>query len=242
MRSVILVAVFAFALSSSVFGAVPYLSHWEASSGLTPDQVGYNLFNTSVPETPVLSPTKLTLANDALSETMFYTMAGPELLLAETTEISFRMRYVSGSGPYPGRAPAAVFATTAPGIGASLYIGSDEIFLNSGSIYSRGPQNTSVDTDSSFHDYLLRIEGDTSGSPVSVFQDGNLVLTGALIASTSDNGLDQRIGFGELSIWALGTSEWESFSHNAVLIPEPTALCLLSLGSLALVAGARRIR
>ena len=68
-----------------------------------------------------------------------------------------------------------------------------------------------------------------------MFQDGSLVLTGSLFASTSDHGLVERIGFGEISTWAYGTSEWESFTHNAAVIPEPSTLTLVALSSLALV-------
>jgi len=223
-----------------MLGAISFVTSWEASSGLTPDQVGYGLFDSSVPEDPILSPTELTLANDALTETMYYRMDEADLLLPGTIEISFRMRFVSGASTFVGRAPAGVFATTAPGVGVALYIGGDEIFLNSGSIYSRGPENTGVDTDSSFHDYLIRIEGAASGSPASVFQDGNLVLAGASITSASDNGADNRIGFGEITVHAFGASEWQSFSHNAAVIPEPTTFTLLTLGSLALVMVRRR--
>lgn len=198
-----------------------YWHRWKASFRLTPDQVGYELADSSSPENPVLSPSALTIGNDTAPEVLYYRMTEPEVHFTSTIEVSFRMRFVTGSSIYAGRSPAAVFVTTAPNVGASLWIGRDEIFLGSGNFTRRGPENTTIDTDSSFHDYLLRIEGTGAGSAVSVFQDNNLVLSGVSYTSASDHGGVRRIGFGELSGLAFGCSEWQSFAHNASAVPQP---------------------
>ncbi len=113
-------------LSSSANAAV---NSWEASSGLTPDQVGFELGNTSVPEIPTLDNSILTISNDSRPEVMYYIMREPAVSLQfpETFEVSFRMRYVSGSSGASGRKNACVAITLAPNIGCGLYIGHDVI-------------------------------------------------------------------------------------------------------------------
>lgn len=197
---------------------------WDASSDLTPDQAGFTLYNASSPETPVLNDSVLTISNNSNSERMYYGNKEPstELEFPDVFEASFRMKYVSGSSSHTGRAPAGVFVTTAPLTGSILYIENDTIFLSE-SMTSRGPSAT-VDTNDAFHDYLLRIHNTT----VTVYQDGNLVLSGNTIVSAGENGPTARVLFGEVSELSTGTSEWMSFSHNAA-IPEPMTAAMFFL-------------
>lgn len=230
MRSAVLCVVVTLALYASAAEPVPY-ALWEASSGLTPDQVGYELIDESSPEDPILSSSALILGNDVMSERLFYRRAGADLFLGDTIEVAFRMRFVNGASSYSGRAPAVVALTTAPYTGVGLYIGMDVIFLTVPDFTQRGPENTTLDTDSSFHDYRISIDGTAAGSAVSVFQDDILVLSGVTHNGESQVGDIANVRFGEESIYAYGTSEWQSFA----IIPEPAAFSLLGLGSLALV-------
>lgn len=200
---------------------------WNASSGLTPDQIGYTLNDTSAPEDPVLAGGVLSLISDDPLESMWYVMTEPDLDLQPVVEINFRMRYVSGTNTVNFRTPAGIFVTTAPGIGSILQIGDDEVFFLSGHT-TRGPANTSIDTNA-FHDYRMVINGTASGSGVDLYQDSLLVLSGASYTTAVSHGTVGRIGFGDGTSNEAGSTEWTSFSHNASAVPEPSALAALLL-------------
>lgn len=193
---------------------------WEASSGLTPDQVGFTLNDSSNPETPVLTNATLTLSNDSSSERMYYSTKEPEtsLLFPAIFEASFRMRYVSGSQNHAGRTPSSVFVATSPNVGSGLCIDKDRIYLVK-SWTTPGP-SVVVDTDDTFHDYLMRIDG----TEVTIFQDGNLVLSGTTINSTEDISANPEVAFGDCTTLESGTSEWKSFSHNAAVAEDNISL------------------
>ena len=203
---------------------------WDASSGQTPDQMGYELVDNSNPENPILNGSILTIGNNSASESMYYAYREPtsSLLFPSVFEASFRMRYVSGSQSYNGRSPAGVFVTTgATGEGVGLYIDAGRVFL-SDTFVSPGPV-AAVDTDSVFHDYLLRIDG----GAVSVFQDGGLILSGSTKTSFTEMGTSPRVLFGDGTTLESGTSEWANFSHNAA-IPEPSTAVLLGVSALVM--------
>ena len=202
--------------------------NWSASSGLTPDQVGYELINTSDTEVPVLSGGNLTISNDNASEIMRYGMSGSDLSFAGMTEVAFRLRYDSGSDLLDFRTGAGIAITTLPNVGLTMYVGQDEVFLTN-SDGSRGPTNSAVDTDGGFHDYLIQVNGVASGSSVSVFQDGALILSGSTNTSFPNYGNVTRVSFGEFSTGEFGTSQWQSFSHNVSAVPEPSAGALVAL-------------
>jgi len=208
---------------------------WQASSGLTPDQVGFELVDSSSPENPVLNNSVLTISNDSSSERMFYGTREPStpLLFPTVFEASFQMKYISSTSSFNGRRAAGVFVTTSANSGSNLYIGNDTIFLSQ-NMNTQGPA-ASVDTNDSFHDYLLRIDGNA----VSVFQDGNLVLSGNTINDVNEIGSSPRVLFGDVTSLASGTSEWSSFSHNAA-IPEPSSIILLSFSGF-IIFKARRV-
>jgi len=202
---------------------------WDASSGLTPDQVGFELINSSIPENPILDGSTLTIANDSSPEKMYYVTSEPavSLLFPSVFEAFFRMKYVSSTSNWSGRRAAGVFVTVNANTGCNFYIGNDSIFLSN--LVTQGP-SAIVDTNDEFHDYLLRVEG----SAVSVFQDGSLVLSGSTLVSADEYGPSPRVAFGDITTLAFGTSEWQSFSHNAMAIPEPSSILLLGSISLAL--------
>jgi len=215
---------------------------WSSSSGLLPDQAcaDFELFSTTNGERPILSNGSLRIADDTLSEQLFYIAQGEGIALPEIAYAEFGMRYVSGTFDLASRRAAAVSITTLPSIGSSLYIGKDQIFLLSG-LTTIGSSAT-VDTDDTFHAYRMEISGKTAGSLVKVWQDGQLVLTGQSFSSTDTHGNLPRVIFGELSIRAAGVSEWTYFNTSVVPEPESTALGLIGLLTLAVVKRRRASR
>jgi len=89
----------------------------------------------------MLSGGVLTLSNDDPSEIMAYRMSGSDLSFGSTTEVSFRMRYDSGSDLVNFRTGMGVAITTASAVGLTMYFGQDEVFLTN-SDGSRGIANT----------------------------------------------------------------------------------------------------
>jgi len=124
--------------SSFLFGDVVT---WSGSSGQLPSDIDYELLNSSDSEVPILSGGVLTLSNDDPSEIMAYRMSGSDLSFGSTTEVSFRMRYDSGSDLVNFRTGMGVAITTASAVGLTMYFGQDEVFLTN-SDGSRGIANT----------------------------------------------------------------------------------------------------
>lgn len=211
------------------------LLSWEASSGLTPDQAGFTLYDQSTLNDPVFNGTELILDNNYSSETMYYLCGEPQspLSFPTVTEISFNMKFISGSQRHSGRSSAGIYVTTAPYTGCNLYIDNDELFMAE-NFTEKGP-SVAVDTTDSFHDYLMRIEG----NDVSIFQDGNLVLTGNTKTLDQDYAATPRISFGDGTSLEYGASAWKSFSHNAA-IPEPSSAILLSFSGLLIMKARKR--
>lgn len=202
---------------------------WLGSSGVTPDAVGYTLFDNSSPENPAFSTPTLTLQSDNVLEQMNYSMTGAQLDIPSQTVIDFEMAYISGFSNQVFREVGLVLVTVAPDVTAALFIGDDEVFLLDGQL-SRGPENTSVDTNA-FHSYSLVVDGKTLGSSINVFQDGNLILTGATYSSGAAS---EIVLFGDGTTNAQGETQWKSFSHNAAAVPEPASGVLFLFGSVAL--------
>ena len=202
---------------------------WDASSNLFPNQITppWTLFDAATPENPVLSGGALTLATSGL-ETLLYRMTGSQLSVPAILDITFTLRFVSGSAGVT-RGASGVGFYPAPNVGNNLWFETDTIFLN-GPGDVRGP-SVALDTDGAFHDYEIQIIGGTVGSTINVFQDTILVLSGALIAQSS---ADADINWGCLTESASGSAQWKSFSHNAA-VPEP-GTCGLLTGGLLIVA------
>lgn len=209
---------------------------WLGSSGVTPDAVGYSLFDNSTPEDPVFSAPTLTLKNDNVLEQMHYSMSGAQLNIPSQTVVDFEMAYISGFSNQNFREVGLIAVTVAPNVTAALFIGNDEVFFLDGQL-SRGPENTTVDTNA-FHDYSLEIDGKTLGSAIRLFQDGNLVLTGATYASGATT---ETIVFGDGTTNAAGETHWRSFVHNAA-IPEPSSALLFLVGAAAIMHRRNRFR
>ena len=166
-------------------------------------------------------------------------MSGAQLNIPSQTVVDFEMAYISGFCNQVFREVGLVLVTVAPDVSAALFVGNDEVFFLDGPL-SRGPENTSVDTDA-FHDSSLVVNGTTLGSPISLFQDGNLVLTGTTYSSGATT---ETILFGDGTTNAQGETQWRSFIHNASAIPEPSSslLFLVGVGAISLQPAVRRRR
>ena len=191
--------------------ATVFNSTYEASSGVFPEQVcpPWSLFDTAQPEAPFLSGEKLIIGTSDISEILGYEQLGPDLVIPNPLIVEARLKFVSGSSVHPARAPVLVHTVVSPAVGNGLYIGRDDIFILSSDLI-RG-QSASVDTDDAFHTYRIEI----SSGVVKVFYDGVLTLTGSTFFSIPNFGNNLNIFWGEGSILAQGTSEWEFVRHNA---------------------------
>ncbi len=213
-------------------GAQAAVVTWDATSGLKPDQIAspYTLFDSASPEDPVLASNILTLTTDADTELMTYQMVGAALDMPAAPLIEFTMQVVSQSTSFPSlRTGAAVSITTQNSVGNIVYIGTDEVFfLTAGG--NRGPENLTIDTDTTSHAYRIEVAGLGAGSTITLFQDNISVLNHVLINNAPNFGSEARIFFGNNTTLAHGVSQWSFFQHNAGAIPEPTTgamLCFL---------------
>ena len=192
--------------------AQPTESVWEASSGLTPEQVcpPWTLVDTAPGADPTFAGGALVLTTAANGEDMLYVQSGFPLPAPDPLVVEARMRFISGSSSANNRGPAAIAITSAANTGTLFFIGADEIFLTaSGDV--RG-QSATVDTDGAAHTYRITV---AAAGTVTVFYDGAPTLTGATYTSASVFGSQGRIIWGEGAGEAFGSHAWESVRHNA---------------------------
>jgi hypothetical protein len=217
-------------LLSATGHAAPYT--WGAASGLFPDQVSVAmaLTDSSSPESPQLAGGFLTIANDTDSEFMYYDMQGSDIAMPAHLTITASVLFVAGNTSNSARTSALIGFATMPGIGNGVYIGQNEIFLSSAEA-TRGP-SASLDTSSFSHLYRIEVFGLAIGSTIQVFQDDVLQLTGNLYSSIPDNGSTESVSFGDRTSLASGNSQWQSFNHNAAVVPEPSTLYLGAISGL----------
>jgi cell division septation protein DedD len=210
IRVAVSVVVTAIAGTAAPASAQPTEAVWEASSGLTPEQVcpAWTLTDTAPGADPVLAGGALTLATAAASEDMLYVQTDLTTPLPDPIVVEARVRVDAGTSNADNRGPAAIAITTAENTGMLLFVGTDEVFLTApGDV--RG-ESSSVD--GAFHTYHVEV---TAAGAVTVLVDGTPTLTGSTYTSASAFGSVPRILWGEGSILAFGTEEWESFRHNA---------------------------
>ena len=199
---------------------------WQASSGLKPDQINPpwdSYVEVSAPP-PYLTNGALHIEveHGGIHLYEYYAQLGghPSLPLAMPTRlvIEARMRLVNGTSNHVARAPAAIVFVTSPGVGCALNIDHDEIFLYSAGA-GHGP-STNVDTKLNPHTYRIEVAGLSAGSAVTVFYDGQRVLTGTTFYDLYLNGDRPQISWGDITEFEWGASDWYSFYHNA-LAPVP---------------------
>jgi len=176
-------------------------AEWYAFTGLFPDETcpAWTLINTADPEIPAYEGDTLLLATSEASETMYYEQTGPQFAFpAEGLMFEFKARYVTG--------PAQVWYGDGQS-GLMLWIDQDQIYL--WSTWGVKGDSAMVDTDDDFHYYHIVVSdiGD-----ITVYQDYVEVLTGVAFADTL--WAPTRIGWGDGSNMALGSSKWSFFRHN----------------------------
>jgi hypothetical protein len=211
----------ALALTLPLVGANAATNRWDGASGLRPDQMLYRwpLSRSGSPPLPVLSGGTLTFfSTNASSDNEFYLQSGDMLAMPSRLVIEARMRFVSQSTTRPDRTPACIGFATLSGIGNSLWIGPDQIFLLKAPD-ATGGTNAVVDTDGGFHTYRIEVEGLLPGSAVKVYYDGTLTLVGTTYDSITYNGSDARVFWGDGTSYASGVAEWRYVWHNAAAVP-----------------------
>jgi hypothetical protein len=187
------------------------IADWNAGDGKFPEQAcpAWELTDTAA-QNPVFSAGKLRLSTSTNSEIMDYIQYEPDIAFPATPFIEARMRFVSGTSTTSVKTAAVIGFTTAPTVGNTLFIGQDEIFLLANA--STRSATAFVDTNDAFHTYRIELG---AGGTITVFYDGNQILTGATFADVNHNGNLRRIFWGDGTLTAAGTSDWEFVRHNA---------------------------
>ncbi|MFG0283589.1 MAG: GC-type dockerin domain-anchored protein [Phycisphaerales bacterium JB039] len=187
---------------------------WAAASGLLPDAADcrMTLVDSSEPEDPSLGAGLLTISNDDDPELMYYIMQGRALEVPARSEVTVRMRYVSGVSATELRTSAVIGITTEPNVGMALFVGEGEIFVVDGSAQRAG--SAAAATSDAVHEYTIVIDGTAPGDSYTIFQDGAALITARLATSPGTFGSVTRVFFGDGTLLARGVSEWESVSHN----------------------------
>jgi hypothetical protein len=216
------------------------VSDWEASSGKLPTQIAppYGL-DTAGTFSTILNPGFLSVSTTGDSSLAFYAQYGPTVDTSGSFYVQAGVKIVSDSSSFDAREAAAIFITTAPGVGNVLYIGDGRVFLlASGNV--RG-DTALVPTTDGFHNYELDV---AANGALTVFYDGTEILTGQTFSSESNNGDQERVGWGDLSVFASGTSDWSYVRHDALAasVPEPSTLILFGIAAGSLAVFKRRIR
>lgn len=190
---------------------------WTAASGLFPTNASPSWYFYSEPaSTMTIGAGSLRIETSPAFARATYFHDRDVLSIPTNFVIEARVRYISGSSTVPGRAAAGISFFTRKGVANWLWIGQDEVFVNSGARLQRGAV-ASVDTDDAFHTYRIEFHGVASGSGFDVFHDGTLVLSGSLFLDDEDQ--EPEIGWGDVAYEASGVSEWQSFRHNASAAP-----------------------
>lgn len=208
---------------------------WTAASGLLPSETdpAWELSNFANPEVPVLTSSALVISTDDSNELMAYQQRDAALTIPPMLVIESEMRFISGSSAESNYTSATIgFSTAVGSIGNFLFIGQDEIFLlDPGKV--RGASAV-VDTDDAFHTYRIEVDGVLAGSPINVYQDDILVLSGALVPDATSGNVGPRILFGD-AFHVEGVSEWKRLSHNAATVPESKTIMLAVAGMLGVL-------
>lgn len=199
---------------------IQYNTFWNASAGITPDEVNPPWpSDTNAGTVSYSAGNPLILTAPAIGNHIFYSQSPATGLGPPVTEIQATLKVDSSTSSGNARAGTYILFGNPASIGNGLYLGDNIIFLLSPTDptgNTRGP-SVGVDTVSAFHTYRIEVDGTNAGSAVTVYYDGAAVLTGTTFLD-----VDQapEILFGEGGIYASGVSEWLSIEQNAG--PGPT--------------------
>jgi hypothetical protein len=166
---------------------------------------------------PSLGGGKLTISTSGSgTQNVYYIQHGAQLVVPDPLVIEFRARFVSGTSSEASRTGMGVQFQRDPYVVNNLFIQDGEIFVLAGNL-TKGA-SASVPTMDAMHTYRIVL----SGSSIEVSYDGAVKLTGQTFFDPAAQP-DASIIWGEASGAAIGTSEWESFEHNAGgCMPTPT--------------------
>ena len=197
---------------------------WKASCGCFPDQLtpGMSLYRDTA-EVPVLQDGALVISDSVPQQHLFYYLDSTNLLMPTNLVIEAEVRVLSNNdiNPPDGKRTASYIQfTTSPGVGNMLFLDMDKIFI-SHAVYETGP-GASVDTTANFHTYRIEVDGIMEYSPLRVYQDGVLVITGSLYYGVPQDHSDPVLYFGDGTFHASGGAAWRSFRHNAAATPSST--------------------
>lgn len=225
------------------------LYSWNAASGLFPDQVAPTDGSITLTDTSSLDVffdaglNALTFPGDTVqSSALFYDLnfgdgsaSAPSNPLENGYAINFEVR-IDSSAQFDNRRGAVAVSMRTGQSRYSLAGGID--FIRMIRDFEVGSPIASVDTNDSFHAYRIEVDGVEPGSAIRLFQDGGLILNASTGLLDPGESQDIAFGFGEGSGIARGTSQWRSFSVEA--IPEPSSALFLGLVSLGSVLFIRR--
>jgi hypothetical protein len=187
---------------------------YDASSGTFPESPCWKLVDTASPENPLVQGGALVLSTSAASENMHYLWES-SLFFPSTLVFEARLKLVSGSSTSSVRAPLVLGFTLSPAVGNSLFVDHDQIFVLASNTVKGA--SAVVDTNDAFHTYRIEVTGTSAGSLLEVYYDAETTprIQDVLIDDSSVNGPVPRLYFGEGSVLAFGTGEWQLVSHNA---------------------------
>lgn len=192
--------------------ASAFTSHWDAMSGIFPDQMTcpWTKVDNSTNE-PQFQGGSLVLSTTSVETNMYYRQSGAQLSFpSDSLVVEFKVRYVSGATSSSARAPISVVLQPLACRGTGFFVGQGEIFFTSANVTRGG--TAAVPTSDTAHTYRIVIVG---GVTMRIYQDGVLKLTGSTYLDCSVFSGAPNILWGEGSSLAYGTSEWVSFTHNA---------------------------
>jgi hypothetical protein len=205
--------------------AADSISNWDASNGL-PDS-SWATAGSSFTS----APDKLTISTDTPSANTYFIenkSNNPSFSTTAGLSIEARVRYVSGSQLNDARDSIVFAVTQGNNWGNGLFIGNGRIFMLADNMVRGATAN--VDTQG-FHTYRIDVGASDSASPTNfnIYYDGVLKLSGSTYNSAPANGTDQSVYWGEGSMLANGTSEWQ-FVRNTAPVPEPETWAMLLAG------------
>jgi hypothetical protein len=193
---------------------------WDANINLLPHALSptWTYYAAGSGETPSITSGLLTLRSaNNVGDYAAFSQSATDLVVPTNLWLEAKTRWVSGSNFQPSRSHICMAVTTEPNIGNGVWIVQDRIFVMTG-LWTEG-QSANVDTDGACHTYRIEVQGTSVGSPLQVYYDGVLTLTGTLYSSAAGNGSVPRIFWGDGTSYEGGVSEWEYVAHNAAAVP-----------------------
>jgi hypothetical protein len=185
---------------------------WNASDGLLPnvDCPPWTLTN-NLGTGPTLAAGGMTISTSSNGNNQYFSHTASDLYFGDTVRIHFRMKLVSSSSSTTSRSAAGITFAFGPNKLKNF------VFIDSGLIFINSAENTrgvsaAVATTDAMHDYVVDV--DIANATVKVSYDGTPTLSGALFTTSTDTSTDYIL-WGEGSIYAYGTSVWETVEHDA---------------------------